>query len=194
MRLATCMSAAIVSFSLTSNSPALAQWQGGAAQGAAQTYCASRSFGKSHDQANNDVSKFLASSGTMVNVLMSGYQIVQTTYYLAKQQCPEYFSTGGTATPVKQLTSWQNYCADNLWLKECGGQNPDKVPGFGFSQIPPEGSIPAAKPLNPLPAQSQSVKPAMSTATKVSAQEAKAHNTCLKAVDYAGCMKYQLTK
>jgi hypothetical protein len=174
--------------------PALAQWQGGAAQGAAQTYCASRSFGKSHDQANNDVSKFLASSGTMVNVLMSGYQIVQTTYYLAKQQCPEYFSTGGTATPVKQLTSWQNYCADNLWLKECGGQNPDKVPGFGFSQIPPEGSIPAAKPLNPLPAQSQSVKPAMSTATKVSAQEAKAHNTCLKAVDYAGCMKYQLTK
>ncbi|MCE2839443.1 MAG: hypothetical protein LW834_21250 [Cyanobium sp. 49614_E6] len=79
--------------------PAQAQWQGGAPQAAAAAYCASRAAGNDSQRAENDAKRMLANNLSggfateMAAVLMSGRQMMQTTGYLARQMCPEYFGS-----------------------------------------------------------------------------------------------------
>jgi len=178
--------------------PAHAQWGGGdGAQAGATAYCAARAAGKDDRQATRAASNALVNGMTgsfgsnIATIITGGSAMNDSLKYLIQRQCPEYLSTGVEGKFVKQLTSWQNYCFDNPWLRECGGQNPEKVPGVAGIQIPPEGSIPA-ETLKPLSAQNKSAKPSVPQAKPVPNIEVKAHNTCIKAADYAGCMKYHL--
>jgi hypothetical protein len=81
-----------LSFVLAVGSPAVAQWEGGAAQQAAATYCANRAAGQTHKQATDAVSRVLAgSTRSFATVMFSGGEMVRTTGYIAQQMCPEYF-------------------------------------------------------------------------------------------------------
>lgn len=90
--------------------PAHAQWQGGAPQAAAASYCASRAAGNDHRRAENDAKRMLVNNLSggfateMAAVLMSGKQMMQTTGYLAKQMCPEYFAAA-PFTPVQPVVT-----------------------------------------------------------------------------------------
>jgi hypothetical protein len=86
---------------------ALAQWSGGAPQTAASTYCASRQAGNSHEKADRDARWMLANSlggsftSDMATILTSGRQMMQAAGYVARQMCPEYFSS--YAAPGQQV-------------------------------------------------------------------------------------------
>jgi hypothetical protein len=79
--------------------PAQAQWQGGASQQAAAAYCSSRAAGNDHANAERDARWMLTNSlgggfaTQMATVFTSGRQMMQTTGYMARQMCPEYFAT-----------------------------------------------------------------------------------------------------
>lgn len=185
---------------LTIAVPAHAQWGGGdGAQAGATAYCAARAAGKNDNQASRAASNALANSMTgsfssnMATIITGAGTMRESLKYLIQRQCPEDLSAGSEAKPAKQLTSWENYCLDNPWLKECGGQNSDKIPGVAGNQIPPEGSIPSES-VKGLPVQNKPAKSTVANGKQAGNIEVKAHNDCLKAADYAGCMRYQLKK
>jgi len=91
----------------------------------------------------------------------------------------------------KESADWQNYCFDNPWLKECGGQNTTDTtcPGCGGKEV----NFPAKGEIQPEPQKltNPSQKPEPSTnADKLKKQSA--HQKCSKVADYSGCMKYNL--
>ena len=95
--------------------PAYAQWQGGAAQQAAASYCASRAMGNSHEKAERDARWMLTNSlgggfsDMMSTVLTSGRQMMQTAGFMARQMCPEYFApVVPAAEPVKAELTTEN--------------------------------------------------------------------------------------
>ena len=98
---------ALAALTLITAPAAHAQWGGGAPQSAAAAYCASRAAGNSHNKAGKDARWMLSGgmqgnfSSNMATVFTSGRQMMQTTGYMAKQMCPEYFggSLGGSSFP-----------------------------------------------------------------------------------------------
>ena len=117
--------------------PAHAQWQGGAAQQAAAAYCSSRAAGNNHAKAERDARWMLTNSlnggfaDMMSTALTSGRQMMQTTGYLARQMCPEYFASaapsvalpsyvGGSAKQVSAETCAANpTLAATMWKERC---------------------------------------------------------------------------
>jgi len=100
------------------------------------------------------------------------------------------------APPNKNSTEWEDFCFRNPWLKECGGQNPNKTtcPGCGVNEVnfPAKDTIP--------PQQKEESRPTVpvhqqQTVSGSDEQRKKAaHQKCAKVTDYAGCMKYTLSE
>jgi hypothetical protein len=89
--------------------PAQAQWQGGAAQQAAATYCASRAAGNTQAKAERDARWMLTNSlgggfsTQMATVFTSGRQMMQTAGFIARQMCPQYFGTTYAPLPAEPV-------------------------------------------------------------------------------------------
>lgn len=175
--------------------PAHAQWGGGdGAQAGATAYCAARSAGKDDNQASRAASNALVNgmsgsfSSNIATIITGGGAMRDSMKYLIQRQCPEYL-TGGSSTPIPvavrptdpgALDSW---CNKNPWDKECGGQNPVKATCYGCEE--------QKKPATSVNNNSAKTAEIQLSHKKI---EAAAHSVCLKAADYAGCMKYQLAK
>ncbi len=169
--------------------PAHAQWGGGdGAQAGATAYCAAKAAGKDDPQASRAASNALANSMTgsftsnIATIITGGRTMRDSIKYLIQQQCPQYLGGATAPAPVAPKPTnpdeYIRWCEDNPWLKECGGQDPARIQSvYGL-----EKSSAQTPPVNNLQ-KGQS-----------SAAEAKANAICIKAVDYAGCMKYQLSK
>jgi hypothetical protein len=129
--------AAIATLALAA-APAQAQWQGGAAQQAAASYCASRAAGNDNDKAERDARWVLTNSlnggfaDMMSTALTSGRQMMQTTGYLARQMCPEFFG-GVPSSSTVSTADYQNLpavdpstckafpsLAETMWKGRCG--------------------------------------------------------------------------
>jgi len=155
--------------------PSWAQWGGG--DGA----CAARAAGKDDRQASRAAANAMANSMTgsfssnIATIITGGRAMRDSIQYLIRQQCPDLLNGSASQSPPparptnpSEINQW---CSDNPWLKECGGQNAEKIQSvYGID------AIPSQKLPDPVSA------------------ETKANQICLKAADYAGCMKYQMSK
>jgi len=180
---------------LTVSMPAQAQWGGGdGAQAGATAYCAARAAGRDDRQATRAASNALVNgmtgsfSSNIATIITGGSAMNDSLKYLIQRQCPELLTGGSTnSVPVQARptdpAALESWCNKNPWEKECGGQNPDKATCYGC--------VEQAKPVAPVISNA-----AKSAAIPVSQKktETAAHNVCLKAADYSGCMKYQLAK
>lgn len=111
---------AVVACCLGSEMPAQANWgsSGSAAQGMAMAYCSARAAGKDHKGAVNDASAVTATGMTgdftsnIASLLVGGKQMWQTTWYVAKQMCPEYFGLlpGQNCPPFQPDPGHQTSC------------------------------------------------------------------------------------
>jgi hypothetical protein len=180
---------------LTVSMPAQAQWGGGdGAQAGATAYCAARAAGRDDRQATRAASNALVNgmtgsfSSNIATIITGGSAMNDSLKYLIQRQCPELLTGGSTnSVPVQARptdpAALESWCNNNPWEKECGGQNPDKATCYGCEE--------QVKPVTPV--STNEVKHSAIQENKKKA-EATAHNACLKASDYVGCMKYQLSK
>ena len=100
--------------------PVQANWgsSGSAAQGMAMAYCSARAAGKDHKGAVNDASAIAATgmtgsfSSNIASLLVGGKQMWQTTYYAARQICPEHFGLlpGQNCPPFQPDPGHQTSC------------------------------------------------------------------------------------
>ena len=87
--------------------PAIAQWSYDPAQAAATAYCAARSAGRTHKQAEGAARNAVvnATGGSFSDqvgaVLFGGRQVMQSAGYLAQKMCPELY--GESLVPPAQI-------------------------------------------------------------------------------------------
>ena len=192
---------------LTVSMPVQAQWGGGdGAQAGATAYCAARAAGKDDNQASRAAANALSNSMTgsfssnIATIITGGGAMRDSLRYLISKQCPEYVNTPGDSSPgqVKAtLDQWtpelcakypdvgKNYCAQNV-----ASPGANACPEGGASKAC-QVSVPEQKAVSdvaPAPGSSKKSVEVKKNSEKV------AHGICLKAADYAGCMKYQLEK
>jgi hypothetical protein len=169
--------------------PAHAQWGGGdGAQAGATAYCAARAAGNDDRQASRAAANAMANSMTgsftsnIATIITGGRAMRDSIKYLIQQQCPQYLGGEPAPTPVApkptDAAAYSRWCEDNPWLKECGGQDSNKIQSVYGKEHQPSLARPTKD----------------SQARPSAAAESKANAICLKAVDYSGCMKYQLSK
>lgn len=194
MRRALVITASVLAFAL----PVSAQWGGGAAQAGANAYCGARAAGKSHKQASRAATNALVNgmggnfSSNIATIVTGGGAMRDSMAYLIQQQCPDLYFNDEAQIKVpdkpKEQADWEKYCLDNPWLKECGGQNPGKVACPGCEDpIPAKGEVKVEQ----APRQAT---PAEIKASKQKWDKRMAEQFCMKAADFAGCMKYKMSQ
>ena len=187
--------------------PAYAQWGGGdGAQAGATAYCAARAAGRDDNQASRAAANALSNSMTgsfssnIATIITGGSAMRDSLKYLISKQCPEYVNTPGDSSASQSkatLDQWtpelcakypdvgKNYCAQNVASPSAIGC-PEGGASNGCQVSVPEQK--AASDAAPAPGSSKKSVDNKKNSEKV------AHGICLKAADYAGCMKYQLAK
>ena len=191
---------------LTVSMPAQAQWGGGdGAQAGATAYCAARAAGKDEAQASRAASNALVNSmsgsfaSNIATIITGGNTMNDSLRYLIAKQCPEYIYQPGIpmSNETKEVKFPPEVCAKDPSLASwsaCQNNSASSTTttcSEGSSSKECQQKPSEQKPASNVAPTAASVK--KSETTNKNAEKA-AHGTCLKAVDYAGCMKYQLSK
>jgi len=156
-------------------------------------WCGARRGGASIDEANKQLRRSMSAqymmstdfASAIVGILGNRQGMQSQIEYRISRDCPQYQYGDSPVQPSKPTdepsspmhAENEKFCWDNPWSKKCGGA----------------GSEADIKNIETQPTSKVKESGLINAMTKQDGKKMKqAHLNCLKAKDYAGCMKFQL--